>query len=101
MRGVRSVPECARAFGSRRTFTMLATVVMSSTTVMDDQGCRRGDLGDRVVLQVTPVEDELHPDESEDDRQAGREVDQPVEQAGDEEVQRAVREVRMRWPRRR
>jgi len=38
----------------------------------------------------------LAADEGEDERQAGREVDEPVEQAGDEEEQSAQAEQRER-----
>ena len=46
------------------------------------------DLGNRVVLLVQVVQDQLDADEAEDEGEAGRQVDQPVEQPGDQEVQR-------------
>ena len=46
-----------------------------------DQRGRGGDLRDAVVLQVAEVQQQLDADEREDQRQAGRQVDEPVEQA--------------------
>jgi hypothetical protein len=43
--------------------------------------------GIRVILEVGEVQDQLDADEGEDRRQSGRKVHEPVEQAGDEEVQ--------------
>ena len=43
---------------------------------------------------MRPVQHELDADEGEDQRQAGREIDEPVQQPGDEEVERAQAEQR-------
>src|SRR5690606_27255665 len=52
----------------------------------DDQGEQGGDLRDRPGGGlVHRVQDQLHADEAQDDRQAVAEVDQPVQQAADEE----------------
>lgn len=53
----------------------------------DGEGESGRDFGNRVVLVVGELEDELGADEGEDHGQAGPEVDEAVEQPGDEEVQ--------------
>ena len=58
----------------------------------DRQRCRGRDLRDCGVLGVGELEDELQPDEREDHGEAGREVDEPVEQAGDQEEEGAQAE---------
>ena len=54
-----------------------------------EQRRRGGDLRDVVVLEMGPVQQELDADECQDQREAGGQVDEPVQEAGDEEVQGA------------
>jgi hypothetical protein len=46
-----------------------------------------GDVGYRVILLMGEVQHELDADEREDQRQTGRQIQEPVEQSGDEEEQ--------------
>lgn len=54
----------------------------------DGQRQRRADLRDGRVQTVDPVQDELHANERQNQREPGRQVHEPIEEAGHQEEQR-------------